>query len=249
MNTFTHQLTVIIPCYNEAERLSRFFTLIKANLELDWEWLFVDDGSRDTTANTIDDFRSIAPQKITLITLPHNQGKGRAVREGLLQAQGRMVGYVDADLAASPLLFKDLIEEPEIASGRELLIGIRVKTQDGKVHRLLYRHYMGRVFQTYTSIITGLSVYDTQCGFKLMETGMARKIARQMICLGFAFDVELILLAMKFGMKIREEMIPWQEQGDSRIRPRHIFNMAMDILRIAKRIKQLPCPAGNANAQ
>lgn len=225
-------LTVIVPCYNEAGRLGEFFALIEANLERNWEWLFVDDGSRDKTAELVEDFCRLAPEKARLHRLERNCGKGRAVREGIMQAAGKAIGYVDADLAASPLEFERFLDDEEVLAGRELVVGIRIKTQDGNVQRYLYRHLMGRAFQTYASVATGLTVYDTQCGFKLMAREAAQQIAPLMITDGFAFDVELILLAHILGLGIREEMISWQEKGDSRIRPSHVLRMALDILKI-----------------
>jgi len=113
---------------------------------------------------------------------------------------------------------------------------MRLKTQDDKVKRLLYRHIMGRIFQTYTSMVTGLTVYDTQCGFKLLATSCARKIACDLQCNGFAFDVELLLLALRLGMHIREEPISWCEKGNTTVRTRHIIRMIIDIWQIKKRV-------------
>jgi dolichyl-phosphate beta-glucosyltransferase len=229
------ELSVIIPCYNEAGRLPPFFSLIREHAELPWEWVFVDDGSRDDTRAVIEAFRADTDASVHLIGLDQNCGKGAAVRAGMLAARGKLVGFVDADLAASPLQFDQFKDTPGVVDGSELLLGIRVKTHDGRVKRLLYRHLMGRCFQTYTSMMTGLTVYDTQCGFKLMAADRARAIAERMRCDGFAFDVEMILVATQMGMVVREEMINWQEMGDSRIRPQHILQMAIDIWRIRRR--------------
>jgi dolichyl-phosphate beta-glucosyltransferase len=229
-------LTVVIPCYNEAKRLPPLFSLIAAERERDWEWLFVDDGSIDDTAARIAEFADRHPGRVTLLKQARNFGKGRAVRDGILAAKGDLVGFVDADLAASPLEFARFLVDPELLDGQELLIGIRVKTHDGMVKRLLYRHIMGRAFQTFTSIVTGLTVYDTQCGFKLISREAGRRVAAEMQCDGFAFDVEMIMVACHQGLRIREEMIHWEEKGDSRVRPRHILQMARDILRFRRRL-------------
>lgn len=232
------ELTVIVPCYNEARRLPGFFELIAANAERDWEWLFVDDGSYDQTVHLIREFAATTKAAVHLHQLERNRGKGRAVREGLVRAQGLMVGFVDADLAASPLDFAPYLADPELRAGRCLLAGIRVKTQDGQVRRKFHRHLIGRVFQTYTSLVTGLTVYDTQCGFKLLNQARAREIAGLMHTSGFAFDVELMMLALALDMQIREVLIPWEEKGDSRIRLKHIFQMARDIWRIRRQLHE-----------
>ncbi len=223
------ELSVIVPCFNEAHRIDHFFSLIGNNIELNWEWIFVNDASTDDTGVKISRFRGQFPKKVKLLELEKNFGKGKAVSEGILNSKGNLVGYVDADLAASPLQFQNFMNDKSILQGKEMIIGIRLKTQDGKVKRFLYRHLIGRLFQTYTSILTGISVYDTQCGFKLIEATRAKIIAEKMKCNGFAFDVELIGLALRMNMKVREELIPWEEKGNTSIRPHHIIRMAYDI--------------------
>ncbi len=229
----TPELTVIIPCYNEAERLAEFFALIRKHRELNWEWLFVNDGSTDRTAELVAAFAAELPEHVRLHTLPRNCGKGRAVREGMLQAKGKLVGFVDADLAASPLLFRDYLENEDVRRGRSLLLGIRVK---GQVKRYLYRRLMAYGFQVAVAQVTGLSTRDTQCGFKLMSRTRARQLAENMACDGFCFDVELLLLAQRLGMKLDERPIAWEEKGRSRIRPRHILKMLLDLRRIRRRV-------------
>ena len=121
---------------------------------------------------------------------------------------------------------------------------MRLKTQEGKVKRLLHRHLMGRIFQTYASVMTGLTVYDTQCGFKLMNRATARALATRMTLDGFAFDVEMILIAHLLGLRIREELIAWEEKGQSKIRPRHILQMIRDIALIRWRRSRYTSPHG-----
>jgi dolichyl-phosphate beta-glucosyltransferase len=233
------ELTVIVPCFNEVHRLEKLFALIRGNLGRDWEWLLINDGSTDETHAVVEEFCGLNPEKIRLVSLPENRGKGRAVREGMLAACGRLVGYVDADLSVSPLLFDRYLNDEELRAGRRMIVGIRVKTQDGRVERLLFRHLIGRVFQTYVSNITGLTAYDTQCGFKLIAREPAQHISKLMQTEGFAFDVELILIAHYMGIHIDEVMVPWKEMGHSKVRIRHIIQMARDVLMIRKRTNQI----------
>jgi len=228
-------LSVIIPCYNEGYRLKPFFDLIQDNLALPWEWIFVDDGSTDDTSAKIRDFIAINSDSTRLIAFDRNHGKGKAVREGILASKGKIVGFVDADLAASPLHFSKFLSSEHLINGEEIIIGIRLKTQDDKVKRTLHRHLIGRVFQTYASMMTGINVYDSQCGFKLITSTQAKKIAQSMKCDGFAFDVELISIALSMHMKVREELIPWEEKGNTSIRIRHILRMMYDIWKISRR--------------
>ena len=243
------ELTVIVPCYNEGKRLEPLLDLIRANRELDWEWLFVDDGSTDDTASAIQAACTQADGQVRLHALPHNLGKGRAVREGLQQATGELVGFVDADLAASPLDFKAFLADDDLRAGEKVVIGVRLKTHDGKVQRYFRRHLLGRVFQTLVSALTGLHVYDTQCGFKLMSREAGRDLTADMRCDGFCFDVEMLLLADRRGLQIDERPIAWREQGDSSVRLRHMLAMLVDIWRIRSRVRGLPPPEETAAAE
>lgn len=233
------ELTVIVPCYNEAIRLKKICGLIQENLGRKWEWLFINDGSTDETPGIIESFCRLEPERIKLKSNAQNRGKGHAVRNGILAACGKLVGYVDADLSVSPLLFEKYLGDEEVRAGRRMIAGIRVKTHDGRVERLLYRHIMGRIFQTYVSNATDLATYDSQCGFKLLAREPARVIAKLMKIDGFAFDVELILIAHHMGIHIDEVMIPWKEMGHSKVHMRHIVQMALDVLKIRKRINEL----------
>lgn len=227
-------LTVIIPCYNEESRLKHLFKLINTNLHHNWEWLFVDDGSIDETSLMIKEFCKTAPEKITMHSMYKNCGKGRAVRTGFLEAKGALVGYVDADLSASPMQFIKYLNDQGVIAGKKIIAGIRVKTLDGRVERLLFRHFIGRCFQTYASVITGITAYDTQCGFKLLSKKVAQQIEHQMTIDGFAFDVELLLIAHRMEIQVEEVMIHWKEVGGSKIRLPHIIQMAIDIIKISR---------------
>ena len=233
-------LSVVIPCYNEAGRLGRLLDLIRSRADLGWQWVFVDDGSRDGTAAVVQGLAADPALDVVLVRHERNQGKGAAVRSGFLRAERPLVGYVDADLAASPLEFLPFLDGEALRAGRELLLGIRLLTEEKRVDRTVFRHFIGRIYQTYVSNLTGLTVYDTQCGFKLLATVQAQAIAAEMQCAGFAFDVELILLARdRHGMRIREEPVHWQERGDSRVWPHHALAMFWEILRIRRRLRKL----------
>jgi dolichyl-phosphate beta-glucosyltransferase len=231
-------LTVIIPCYNESSRLAPLFDLIAENVALNWEWLLVDDGSTDDTAARMATFAAAHDDYVRVVAYSSNAGKGNAVRQGLLAATGSLVGYIDADLAASPLDFKAFLDDPDVRGGKAIVAGKRVVAADVVVKRLFYRHVMGRTFQFYTRVLTGVTIYDTQCGFKLLAADKAREIATHMTCKGFAFDVEFLMLAQELGMTIREEGISWEEMGDTSIRVHHIFQMALDILKFRGRIRR-----------
>ena len=232
-------LSVVVPCYNEADRVGRMASLIDAHASLGWEWVFVDDGSSDSTVTRLHEFQGRTQADIQVLVHDRNRGKGAAVRTGVLAAQRICVGYVDADLAASPLDFGPYLNDVDIVEGEALLVGIRLLTEKKQVKRTAFRHFLGRIYQTYLSNVTGLTVYDTQCGFKMLQTARGKQIFEEMACNGFAFDAELILLAeWKYGMEIREVPIAWEEQHHSRVRPWTAARMFSELVGIHRRCRQ-----------
>lgn len=233
------QVSVLIPCYNEAPRLARWRELIKDYSALSWEWIFIDDGSRDQSGEILTAMeRELAVHGMRAIKLPRNRGKGAAVRAGFLAASRPCVGYVDADLAASPLDFQHYLDE-ELRAGRVLLLGIRLLTGEGLVKRSFFRHLLGRIYQTLFSSCLGSTIYDSQCGFKLLATAKARALAAEMRCDGFAFDAELLLLAQRHHhMRLREVPIAWIERPGSSVRPWSACRMLLDLCLIRRRLSR-----------
>ena len=232
-------VSVVIPCYNEAPRLERWRELITANAFLDWEWIFVNDGSRDNSREVLATMAwDLEPYGMRIVDLPRNCGKGAAVRAGFMAASRPCVGYVDADLAASPLVFQLYLDDA-VRQGRTLLVGIRLLTADRLVQRTLFRHILGRLYQTLFSCFLGSTIYDSQCGFKLLATAKARALAADMRCDGFAFDAELLLLAQqRHDMHLREVPIAWSERGGSSVRPWSAFRMLVDLWLIRRRLRR-----------
>ena len=232
-------VSVVIPCYNEAPRLERWREVIKANAVLEWEWLFVNDGSRDNSREVLTGMaRDLGAYGVRVVDLPQNRGKGAAVRAGFLVASKPCVGYVDADLATSPLTFQLHLDDA-VCQGRTLLLGIRLLTADGLVQRKAFRHLLGRLYQTVFSWCLGSTIYDSQCGFKLLSTAKARALAADMRCDGFAFDAELLLLAQqRYDMHLREVPVAWVERGGSSVRPWSAFRMLIDLWLIRRRLRR-----------
>jgi len=229
-------LSVVIPCFNEAFRLEPLFRLIDRQAACGWEWVLVDDGSTDRTGQALAEFARRSAARVHALSHERNLGKGAAVRTGVLATTGDLVGYVDADLAASPLDLGHYLADPDVQAGRVLLVGIRLLTQEKRVQRHPLRHLIGRLYLTYVSCLTGLTVYDTQCGFKLLSGPRARELFAHVGCRGFAFDAELILRALAAGMSVREVPVTWQERGRSRVRPWSAARMFVDILEIRARL-------------
>ncbi|MDD4537820.1 MAG: glycosyltransferase [Lentisphaeria bacterium] len=232
-------VSVVIPCYNEAPRLERWRELITANAFLDWEWIFVNDGSRDNSREVLAAMAwDLEPCGMRIVDLPQNRGKGAAVRAGFLAASRPCVGYVDADLAASPLAFQLYLDDA-VRQGHTLLLGIRLLTTERLVQRKVFRHVLGRIYQTLFAWCLGSTIYDSQCGFKLLATTKARALAADLHCDGFAFDAELLLLAQqRYDMHLREVPIAWVERGGSSVRPWSACRMLVDLWLIRRRLRR-----------
>jgi glycosyltransferase involved in cell wall biosynthesis len=187
---------MVVPCYNEAGRLvpEAFHSFAQA-----WShgrFLFVDDGSTDDAFEVLAKLKTALPERIDVLRLPSNAGKGEAVRQGFLQAfrsDSQYVGFWDSDLATpldAILLFESVFRDrPQT----EVVLGARVKLMGRDVRRTVARHYLGRAFATAVTVISGLEVYDSQCGAKLFPTKTVRAVFATPFLSRWIFDVEILL--------------------------------------------------------
>jgi glycosyltransferase involved in cell wall biosynthesis len=245
MNATGRTRTIVVPCFNEAERLQTelFREFIGDGLT---RFLFVDDGSRDATRSILSELVASEPEGIGLLVLEQNRGKAEAVRRGLIEALKESpgaVGYWDADLAtplsAIPLLCGVLEEQPEV----QMVLGSRVKLMGREIERYARRHYLGRVFATAASLILRLPVYDTQCGAKVLRTTeRLRTILQQPFRANWTFDVELLARFMWSDpaeslpdplRTIYEYPLPvWRDVGGSKLSVTDYPRAATDLLTI-----------------
>lgn len=227
-------LTVVIPAFNEAARLPQTLVRVGEYLAHHPRWLpaevlVVDDGSRDGTDTAA--ARVKPPERVTLRVLRHacNRGKGAAVRSGMLASRGRRVLISDADLA-TPMEELESLDRAEA----EVAVGSRAVRRELIVRRQpLPRDLMGRGFNVMLRLL-GLTVLkDTQCGFKLFDGELARRLAAELRLDGFAFDVELLSRAERCGARVSEVPVRWFHMEESRVQPvRHSLQMARDVLRL-----------------
>ncbi len=231
-------LSVVVPCFNERDRLRRLLALIDANVALGWEWILVDDGSTDETPRLLRDFAGRSAADVRFVQQPRNTGKGAAVMAGFQTARQPYVGFADADLSSNPLLFRRFMEEKELRANRAIVIGTRRAGGDAEVKRSSPRRLIGRAFRHFVALATGLRVHDTQCGLKLLPAAPAKSIAERMITPGFAFDVELLLRCRAAGLAIIEIPIPWNEAPGSKVRWQHPFRMARAVLKVRRALRR-----------
>jgi len=194
------KIGLVIPCYNEEERLNvdSFAEGIEKNSNL--TLLFVDDGSSDGTLDVIKKITANSPERVFSLHLKSNHGKGEAVRQGMLsfvtKGEHDIIGFWDADLAVSLDEFKNFITE---FSNSEILsvIGSRVHLAGRKIGRVHTRHYLGRLFATLMSITFKMPIYDTQCGAKLFRAETIKAILDEPFSSRWIFDVELFIRISK----------------------------------------------------
>ena len=218
---------IVVPCYNEADRLN--VAEFKAYLALrqDVGFVFVNDGSTDGTLIMLRDLECGGNGRVAIIDQQPNQGKAEAVRVGMLQAfqyGSDYAGYFDADLA-TPLsaieLFTAVLDNN---SAVDFVLGARVALLGRNIARKPVRHYLGRAFATAASMVLGLSVYDTQCGAKLLRCDVTlRQVFEKPFGSRWIFDVELIARYLQrpgAHSGLYELPLPqWTDVGESRVKP------------------------------
>ena len=214
------QYSIIIPAYNESERITVTLDKVLAYLE-DQKWdaevLVVNDGSRDQTPAIVRDYAARHP-RVRLLENPGNRGKGYSVRHGMLEAKGDMLLFSDADLSSpiyeAPKLFDAL------AAGADVAIGSRWLQRELQTERQpLYRQFFGRVFNLMLRALLGLPFKDTQCGFKAFTHRAAQSIFVLQRIERWGFDPELLFLARKLGLTVREVPVEWAHDERSKIHP------------------------------
>ncbi|MBM3526326.1 MAG: glycosyltransferase family 2 protein, partial [Alphaproteobacteria bacterium] len=217
------QLSIVIPAYNEAERIGPTLERILAFLEEEGiraEALVVDDGSTDGTAEVV---RAFAPRfatigRLGLLDHERNRGKGYSVRQGMLAAGGEHVLFTDSDLS-TPIEEYPRLAAPLRRGDAEIAIGSRALDRSRvQVRQTWIRETSGRTFNLVVRKLTGLPFQDTQCGFKLFTRRAAQAVFALQTLEGFGFDVEVLYIATKLGFRAVEIPVVWRNVEGSRVR-------------------------------
>ena len=228
-------LSIVIPAYNEEQRLPGTLDRIAAYVEHSpipvAEILVVDDGSRDGTAALIEARGGI----VRKVSNPGNRGKGYAVRNGMLAAKGDWILSTDADLSA-PI---EELEKLMAAARREnAVVAIGSRALDRKlvkVHQPMMRELSGRAFNIFMRAVTGLPFRDTQCGFKLFRQDAAKSIFERQIEDGFSFDVEDLMIARALGLRSIEVPVEWSNVEGTKVSLTQGVKSFSDLARIRSR--------------
>ena len=225
-------LSIVIPAYNEAARISgTLFQVIEYLEAQDYEWEVVvaDDGSQDQTAQLVGRVIVDHPN-VRILRLPH-RGKGWAVKNGMLAAQGEYRLLCDADLSVPIQQAERLL--PPLSAGSDIVLGSREAPGSARIGEPVRRHLMGRVFNLLVGRIAVSGLLDTQCGFKCYRGAVVQDLFRRQTMDGFSFDVELLYLARKLGLTFEEVGVDWYYRSGSKVRPvRDSLVMTLDLLRI-----------------
>ena len=234
-------LSIIIPCYNEANRFptERYLQFLKQQPEV--RLVFVDDGSSDTTEQVLSAIVAAFPKQTNLIVLEKNQGKAGAVQKGILWAVTKTTSdrfaYLDADLSTS---LEECLQLSEgIDEDYRFIFGSRILKTDNQIERKWYRFLIGRVVATAISTLLGISVYDTQCGCKILHRDLVELAFKDSFSSRWLFDVEIFFrLIRAFG---KEKMIAfskevplnqWIYTEDSRVKFTYMFRLWVDLATI-----------------
>lgn len=236
---------LIVPCFNEAARLRiepfREFLLQQSEIDI----LFVNDGSQDGTANMLATVCDLVPGRVRCLNLPKNVGKAEAIRTGVLELSGQgyqWVGYCDADLATSLEEMASLLESTDRHEQHRFVFGSRWSRLGCQIERELVRHWLGRCFATFTSLVLRLPTYDTQCGAKWFHSSTLEVLFQQPLTSRWLFDVELFArFRNHYGRGAALEQIlelplkSWKEVRGSKLRGKDFFIFPVDLVRIQRR--------------
>ena len=245
-------LTLLVPCFNEGARVERLLGAVgawsRSHSDLDVECLCVDDGSTDDTRRRLAQ-ATCDPAVLQVVTLERNAGKGQALSVGMAAAQGRVVLFLDADLAV------DLSHvDPALAlvsAGADVVVGCRnvpgaaVRRRQGRMRR-----WLGRGYRKLACWILGLDVSDVTCGFKAFRRDVGQMLFDRAACKRWGFDAEILFLAQRGGYDIREMPVQWFHGDVSAVRlGRDVFGALRELFSVRLRhaftsVPRLLEPAG-----
>ncbi|MGC1406318.1 MAG: dolichyl-phosphate beta-glucosyltransferase [Candidatus Dormiibacterota bacterium] len=238
MSDLPLDLSLIVPAFNEETRLPPSLALIRGELDQAgrvYQVIVVDDGSRDGTSEMVEQAKLTWPQ-LQLIVLDRNQGKGAAVRAGMLAATGRLRLFTDADLSTP--LPEMLKLEAAIGAGAGIAIGSRALPGSRvELHQPRHRELMGKAYNQLLRRLLLPGVRDSQCGFKMFTAAAAISCFTPLETPGFGFDAEVLLRARRSGISIAEVPVVWRNSIGTRVSSlRDGGQMLADVVRLRRRL-------------
>ena len=230
----TPHLSVVVPAYNEEQRLPRTIELIERYLDgkgLSYELILVDDGSTDATRQVMD-AAAERNKKVRLEALAVNRGKGRALAAGVAVARGDEVLVTDADLS-TPIEELDKLEAALKAGAGVAIASRAVRGSKVEIPQPIYRVLMGKVFNLIVQAVLLPGIWDTQCGFKLFRADIAKPAFAALTTDGFGYDPEVLYLAKRRGVQIAEIPVVWRNSSPTKVMPiRSSLDMFKHVVRV-----------------
>jgi dolichyl-phosphate beta-glucosyltransferase len=231
------ELSIVIPCFNEEQRLPRTIELIEqylARVGTPYELILVDDGSIDGTRQIMD-AAAERNRSVRLEALPQNRGKGRALAEGVAAARGVEILVTDADLS-TPIEEIDKLRA-ELRNGAGVAIASRaLKGSRVEVSQPAYRVVMGKAFNLLVQAVLLPGIWDTQCGFKLFRADVAHEVFAGLTTDGFGYDPEVLYRAKKRGVRIAEVPVVWRNSAPTKVSPiKSSIDMFKHVVRVRLR--------------
>jgi glycosyltransferase involved in cell wall biosynthesis len=222
-------LSIVIPAYNEAGRIVSSLEAIQAYVhgkDFPIEVIVVDDGSTDSTVEI-----ASARAGVRVLRNQRNRGKGFSVRHGVLEAQGELILFTDADLSA-PIEEADKLLAAMEASHADAVVGSRALQRELiGAHQSPFREWGGRFFNLLVRIFSGLKIYDTQCGFKLFRRQTTRRAFELQRVDRFGFDPEILFLVERLGGKVVEVPVRWNHNPATKVHYlQDSLHMTLDLL-------------------
>jgi len=228
-------LSIVIPCFNEEQRLPRTIEHIERYLDgkdLLYELVLVDDGSVDGT-RMIMDAAAERHASVRVESLPRNRGKGRALAVGVDAAKGDEILVTDADLS-TPI---DELDKLQAALNNGAGVAIASRALRGsrvEISQPIYRVLMGKVFNLIVQAVLLPGIWDTQCGFKLFRADVAHRVFAGLTTDGFGYDPEVLYRARKQGVKIAEVPVVWRNSAPTKVSP---IRSSVDMLKHVVRLR------------
>jgi len=228
----------VVPAFNEAERIEESLRTIYqylSSLGKDFEIIVVDDGSEDDTAQKVKNLRKEIPQ-LRLIELKPHQGKGGAVKAGMLEARGELILMSDADLSC-PITELEKLQQA-IKNGADLAVGSRrISGAQLLRHQPWLREKIGLAFGFFTRKLIPTGILDTQCGFKCFKREVAKSLFSLQTTRGFCFDLEILAWAKRLGYQVAEVPVVWEDMPNSKVKPlRHFPQVVWEVFKIRREL-------------
>ena len=238
------KLTIVMPCYNEGTRIYR--NVIETITQVEkfcpsFRLIVVNDGSTDETESELERAK-LADKRVGVISYEKNQGKGYAVRRGILSANSEYVAFLDADLELPPYLLEGFMEEAEGKDAPDIVIGSKMHPSS-QVEYPRLRKIMSTGYYWFIKLLFGLKLKDTQTGIKLFRTEKIKPVMKSVRTTGYSFDIEVLAIASKLGLTIKEMPVvvnfSRNKDSKSKISLASIFRMVGDSIRIKRHVSRL----------